>query len=44
MKIMSSVRDLVLNYAYNVAKNEVKNKLEFQEQVNFSGQQVDTLS
>lgn len=33
MKIMSSVRDLVLNYAYNVAKNKDENKLEFQEQV-----------
>lgn len=33
MKILSSVRDLVLNYAYNVAKNKGENKLEFQEQV-----------
>ena len=33
MKILSSVRDIVLNYAYNVAKNKSENKLEFQEQV-----------
>ena len=33
MKVLSSVRDLVLNYAYNVAKNKGENKLEFQEQV-----------
>lgn len=33
MKIISSLRDLVLNYAYNVAKNKAENKLEFQEQV-----------
>ena len=33
MKILSSVRDLVLNYAYNVAKNKGENELEFQEQV-----------
>ena len=32
MKIMSSVRDLVLNYAYNVAKNKAEDKKEFQGQ------------
>lgn len=32
MEILSSVRDLVLNYAYNVAKNKDEDKSEFQEQ------------